>query len=379
MDSFIRLSLVVVYLVICLPPHWCACPIDQWPQEKLPLGEYSFEESEEGLAWNLKGEVSGIKLENGKAVISTSKKHAYMDLNFGAAGMPDARRAALAATIDLSQLQLPQVPASPKWNPDVRDNGFELLKMHGLPDNGRVVSLVPYRKADGLAMMFTHNSEEGHIKAEDKPFAVPNDGQPHEYVIGFPMKGKDGDGDVFVCVDGELKFQAALADLKLTTTDVTVVRLGFVAWGDNVGGSLLIDKVLMYVPPLPDVYVDEKTGADTNDGATPDTALASVVRAAEVARPGTTVHIAEGIYRGALELRSDGRAGQPIKFVGKCSDKTAIVGSIRADSLTWTQHKDKIYKADRDEAERRVGLCGHLEPREGPPLRVQVQSAGRLY
>ncbi|CEL92436.1 unnamed protein product [Vitrella brassicaformis CCMP3155] len=334
-------------------------------------------------AWRGRRKKGELTIEDGGATISPSpNEHAYFDLDHDLAGMPDVEQAALAATIDLSQLQLPPVPEH-KWSPHIKDNGFELLRVHGPPSNGRVASLVPYRKESGsLVMILTYNSDEGHIKELDTAIDLPDDGQPHDYIVGFPMKGKDGDGDVFVCVDGDLKLTASLSKMNLTTTDVSVVRLGFVTWGANVGGSLLINKMLMYVPSLPDVYVDDKTGADTNDGATPQTALASVVRAAEVARPGTTVHIAKGIYRGALKLRSFGQPGKPIKFVGEGRDATAIVGSIRADSLTWTLHKDtcagdNLYKADVTKLKAGSGYVGTWSVTKAPHFVCESKAPGK--
>ena len=56
----------------------------------------------------------------------------------------------------------------------------------------------------------------------------------------------------------------------------------YITWGANVQGQLSLDRISMYVPSLPDVYVNAQTGADTKKGTTQDSPLASVVRAAEV-------------------------------------------------------------------------------------------------
>jgi hypothetical protein len=65
-------------------------------------------------------------------------------------------------------------------------------------------------------------------------------------------------------------------------------------------------------PPL---YVSP-TGRDTNDGAAPATAFASIQVALEKATPGTVINLAPGVYHEALTTVRDGAPGAPITIKG---------------------------------------------------------------
>jgi hypothetical protein len=63
---------------------------------------------------------------------------------------------------------------------------------------------------------------------------------------------------------------------------------------------------------IADLYVS-LNGSDLNSG-TPGSPFRSITRASEVARPGTTVHVAPGIYVGGFQTRANGTAEAPIHY-----------------------------------------------------------------
>ena len=69
------------------------------------------------------------------------------------------------------------------------------------------------------------------------------------------------------------------------------------------------------VPAQPPLFVSPQ-GRDSNDGATADTPLATIQAALEKATPGTTINLAEGVYREALTTVRDGAPGAPITIKG---------------------------------------------------------------
>jgi hypothetical protein len=69
------------------------------------------------------------------------------------------------------------------------------------------------------------------------------------------------------------------------------------------------------VAPQPPLYVSPE-GRDSNDGATPATALATIQAALEKATPGTTINLAAGVYHEELTTVRDGAPGAPIVIKG---------------------------------------------------------------
>ena len=62
-----------------------------------------------------------------------------------------------------------------------------------------------------------------------------------------------------------------------------------------------------------DLYVST-SGADSNAG-TEALPLRTIGRAAQMAGPGSTVHVAPGLYIGSVETRSAGRRGAPVRYI----------------------------------------------------------------
>jgi hypothetical protein len=89
---------------------------------------------------------------------------------------------------------------------------------------------------------------------------------------------------------------------------------------------------------LADLWVDAINGDDGDDGLTPTTAFRTIQKAADLAGPGTTVHILPGVYRESVRPAENGTASGRILYVAEGGPGTAIVrGSESASSLTWTQ------------------------------------------
>ncbi|MGD9048586.1 MAG: hypothetical protein PVF77_11075, partial [Anaerolineae bacterium] len=91
-------------------------------------------------------------------------------------------------------------------------------------------------------------------------------------------------------------------------------------------------------PEVADLWVDAINGDDGNDGLTPASALRTIQKAADLAGPGTTVHILPGIYRESVRPAQSGSAAEPIRYIAEEGPGTAVLrGSEPASSLTWTQ------------------------------------------
>jgi hypothetical protein len=124
-------------------------------------------------------------------------------------------------------------------------------------------------------------------------------------------------------------------------------------------GKLRYGEGVSQISGTHSLWVDGVNGDDANDGLTAATAFRTIQRAADLAGPGTTVHIKPGIYRETVWPARDGHAGAPITFVAEGGPGTVVIrGSEPASSLAWTQLKantiglppgvepTKIYYAD---------------------------------
>ncbi len=103
-------------------------------------------------------------------------------------------------------------------------------------------------------------------------------------------------------------------------------------------GAVLFDDVAFQVPRVEDLWVDAENGSDDDDGLTPGTAFATIQRAADLAGPGTTVHILPGVYRETVHPAMSGSAAEPTRYVAENGPGTAVIrGSEPSSVLTWTQ------------------------------------------
>lgn len=86
------------------------------------------------------------------------------------------------------------------------------------------------------------------------------------------------------------------------------------------------------------LYVDGRTGDDRNDGLSATSAWQTLQRAADVVAAGDTVWVADGVYRGAVQLYNKGTATAPIVFRAAPGASVTISNAdpkIRAKAIEW--------------------------------------------
>jgi DNA-binding winged helix-turn-helix (wHTH) protein len=90
-------------------------------------------------------------------------------------------------------------------------------------------------------------------------------------------------------------------------------------------------------------------GRDSNTGASPDAALRTIQRAADLAKPGDIVLIHPGVYRESVRIRKSGTWIQPIVFRGAGPD-VILDGTDEqiATNVQWKPNGDGIYAYDAD-------------------------------
>ena len=85
------------------------------------------------------------------------------------------------------------------------------------------------------------------------------------------------------------------------------------------------------------LWVDGLNGNDENNGLTRETAFRTIQRAADIAGPGTTLHILPGIYRETVQPKRSGIVSAPIIFRaenGPVPEVTRCSGSFR-ERVQW--------------------------------------------
>ena len=93
-----------------------------------------------------------------------------------------------------------------------------------------------------------------------------------------------------------------------------------------------------YRAMVADLWVDAGNGDDGNNGRSPATAFRTIQRAADMAGPGTTVHILPGVYRESVQPAASGTANERILYLAEGGPGTVVIrGSEPASSLGWTQ------------------------------------------
>jgi MYXO-CTERM domain-containing protein len=140
-----------------------------------------------------------------------------------------------------------------------------------------------------------------------------------------------------------------------TEYDVTVAVID----PDNGGDELRTERVTTRAdePPTPtgtEIWVDGASGSDTHPG-TAAQPLATIGAALDLAQPGDTVRVADGVYYESLDLPRGGDTDQPIVLRG---EPGAVVSGADADlaegAPVWTHEGDGIYTTDF------TGQCRYL-------------------
>lgn len=86
---------------------------------------------------------------------------------------------------------------------------------------------------------------------------------------------------------------------------------------------------------------------DDDAAGTSDAPLKSISRAAELAKPGTTVRVADGTYRGSLTTKADGNEDARIAFVAENKRGAKVVGTDEGgsggrDGSAWRNEGDYV-------------------------------------
>jgi len=167
---------------------------------------------------------------------------------------------------------------------------------------------------------------------EDGPFDLADGWQ--KITLGYRI-----DSWVAVWIDDVL--------VRQVTTDVVhddpsgdVIELGKVSANSSTtpSGSIRLDDVAFQVPRIDDLWVDADNGDDDNDGLTLGTAFRTIQRAADLAGPGTTVHILPGVYRETIHPALNGSAAEQVLYRAENGPGTAVIrGSEPSTDLDWTQ------------------------------------------
>jgi hypothetical protein len=134
---------------------------------------------------------------------------------------------------------------------------------------------------------------------------------------------------------------AALADEVIPHNEaVEVVDIGKTNANVSItpSGKLRFNDVAFQAPRISDLWVNAASGNDGFDGLTRATAFRSIQKAANIAVPGTTVHILPGIYRETVLPKLSGSAAERVVYRAENGPGTAIIrGSERTGTLTWNQ------------------------------------------
>lgn len=110
------------------------------------------------------------------------------------------------------------------------------------------------------------------------------------------------------------------------------IKLGKVSSGSTTG-SFFYDDVNIIMPSISDLWVDQSTGSDSNNGLTEGAAFATIQKAANLAGPGSTVHINSGVYTEQVEPLFKGLNpdNETITFQGEAGETVYIDGDANDD------------------------------------------------
>lgn len=95
-----------------------------------------------------------------------------------------------------------------------------------------------------------------------------------------------------------------------------------------------------------DLHVDAAHGNDDYDGLTVAQAWRSLQRAADEVRPGDTVWVRPGVYRGAVRLFAKGTAGAPVVFRATKKARGAVIVTNAHEEIRAGERKWRLEDAD---------------------------------
>ena len=219
-----------------------------------------------------------------------------------------------------------------------------------LSDEGRNVggiNIWPSSNGTGLSGYIMTNWRHN----KDTEFAIPTEGF-HRYTLGYDNKTST----ISVYVDDFLATSKTFDSLN--GTYALRVFCGYDA-GSNViehgTGALYAKECSFNRPTVKTVYVDAAKGLDTNDGLTKNTPVKTMQTASGMAMKGTTIYVADGIYRESFTLPS-GTEKEPVALIGT-GDNVYISGSVPASDFIWKKDpKTNIWSANVSEIIKQAPL-----------------------
>ena len=115
---------------------------------------------------------------------------------------------------------------------------------------------------------------------------------------------------------------------------------------------VVVAALALWNPPLPwlregVIYVSPQ-GSDWHSGRSPDAAVASIQRAANMVAPGETILILPGVYREEVRVRHGGSPDKPVVFKAVYPGTVTISGAAPDDvvkRLAWRHEGGKIWSA----------------------------------
>ncbi len=102
--------------------------------------------------------------------------------------------------------------------------------------------------------------------------------------------------------------------------------------------ALIVLLATAALAPAADLYV-APNGQDANAGRQTQP-FATIGRAAAVAQPGDTVHVATGTYRETVKPQASGQAGRPIRYL---AEGTVTVSGAEALTGTWQRERNGVW------------------------------------
>ncbi len=97
-----------------------------------------------------------------------------------------------------------------------------------------------------------------------------------------------------------------------------------------------------------DIYVNNVTGKDANNGSAPDSAFGTINKAIDKAGPGDTIHLANTgkLYRQSANFmrQAGGKPDAPVTLDGHGA---MLSGADIFDPANWTEWKDGVYKSTK--------------------------------
>lgn len=103
-------------------------------------------------------------------------------------------------------------------------------------------------------------------------------------------------------------------------------------------GKMLYDEVAFQLPRITNLWVDAINGNDGNTGLERNAAFRTIQKAADMASPGTQIHILPGIYRESIRPAADGTQTEVTTYFAESGPGTVkIRGSESSHGLDWQQ------------------------------------------